>query len=321
MDPQPSGALAPQPDLILNGQPFTRAEGRDHGLDAKQVRRLLGLGLLRSVVRGVYVDALVEDSLLLRAAAIAKVAPPDAVACRQTAAWLLGIDTLALSEHADTPKPDFVRQTNTRAVKISRASGHSQTLLAGDVIDWHGLRITSPIATAVHLARHLRRPIALSALDAMARAALVTPLEVQDAVLRFPHHPGIVQARELAALIDPAAESPGESWLRLRMIDAGFPAPVPQIEITDGVNRYRIDLGFLDAIPGTADRHLGLEYDSDKWHGTAEQQRHDSVRRTRLGRLGWDILSVGRWQVWGDDPALEETVGKILGLLPRSRRW
>jgi hypothetical protein len=321
MCPENPQLLSPAADLLFDGQPFTRAEGRDHDLDTKQIRRLLRIGLLRSVVRGVYVDALVEDSVPLRAAAIAKVAPPDAVACRQTAAWLMGIDTLALSEHADTPKVDILRQAKTRAVKISRASGHSQTLLAGDVIDWHGLRITSPLATAVHLARHLDRPFAMSALDAMARAGLITRAEVQDRVRRFPHHPGIVQARQLSALIEPAAESPGESWLRLRMIDAGFPAPVPQIEVTDGVNSYRIDLGFLDQIPGTADRHLGLEYDSDRWHGTAEQQRQDSVRRARLGRLGWDILSVGRWQIWGKDTTLEDSVGKTLGLVPLPRRW
>jgi hypothetical protein len=313
--------LLPQPDLIFDGLPFTRAEGRSNDLDAKQVRRLLRLGLLRVVVRGVYVDSLVEDSLPLRAAAVAKVAPPDSVVCRQAAAWLFGIDTLALSEHADVPKVDFVRQARTRAVKIARASGHSQTLLEGDVVDWHGLRVTSPLATAVHLARHLPRPFALSALDAMARAELITRTTVQDGVRKFPHHPGIVKARELAALIEPAAESPGESWLRLRMIDAGFTPPVPQIEITDGVNEYRVDMGFLDPIPGTADRHLGLEYDSDRWHGTAEQQQHDAVRRARLKRLGWDIISVGRWQIWGEDTSLEDTVGKILGVVPLARRW
>jgi hypothetical protein len=78
----------------------------------------------------------------------------------------------------------------------------------------------------------------------MARAELITRAAVQDGVRKFPHHPGIVKARELAALIEPAAESPGESWLRLRMIDAGFTPPVPQIEITDGVNEYRVDMGF-----------------------------------------------------------------------------
>ncbi|HEY0691953.1 MAG TPA: hypothetical protein VGD71_23275, partial [Kribbella sp.] len=86
-------------------------------------------------------------------------------------------------------------------------------------------------------------------------------------------------------------------------------------------NEYRVDMGFLDPIPGTADRHLGLEYDSDRWHGTAEQQQHDAVRRARLGRLGWDIISVGRWQIWGEDTSLEDTVGKILGVVPLSRRW
>jgi hypothetical protein len=155
----------------------------------------------------------------------------------------------------------------------------------------------------------------------MAGAELITRAEVQDAVQKFPHHPGIVKARELAALIEPATESPGESWLRLRMIDAGFPAPVPQIKISDGVNNYRIDMGFLDPIPRTADRHLGLEYDSDRWHGTAEQQQQDSVRRARLGRLGWDIISVKRWQIWGEDTSLEDSVGKVLGMVPRSRRW
>jgi hypothetical protein len=240
--------LLPQPDLIFDGLPFTRAEGRANDLDAKKIRRLLRLGLLRAVVRGVYVDSLVEDSLPLRAAAVAKVAPPDSVVCRQAAAWLFGIDTLALSEHADVPKVDFVRQARTRAVKIARANGHSQTLLEGDVIDWHGLRVTSPLATAVHLARHLPRPFALSALDAMARAELITRTAVQDGV-------------------------------------------------------------------------LGLEYDSDRWHGTAEQQQHDAVRRARLKRLGWDIISVGRWQIWGEDTSLEDTVGKILGVVPLARRW
>jgi hypothetical protein len=54
--------LLPQPDLIFDGLPFTRADGRANDLDATQVRRLLRLGLLRAVVRGVYVDSLVEDS-------------------------------------------------------------------------------------------------------------------------------------------------------------------------------------------------------------------------------------------------------------------
>jgi REase_MTES_1575 len=309
------------PDQILAGHPFTPADARVAGISANSLRRLLGLGIVRSVCYGVYVDSGAEDSLPLRAAAVAKVAPPDAVICRGTAAWLYGVDTLALQELNDPPVVDSVRPTSVRALKLSATRGHSQTLLDGDVVEWHGLRVTSPLATAVHLARHLPRPFGLSALDAMARAELIALLELRDAVRRYPHHPGIVQARELAGLVDPAAESPGESWLRLRMVDGGFPHPVPQVVVSDGERDYRVDLGFLDPMPGTT-RRLALEYDSDQWHSTPEQRAADELRRKNLDRLGWDVMSVRRWQILGDDASLERAVGERLGMEPRlPRLW
>jgi hypothetical protein len=317
-----SAGLAADPELIFDGLPFTRSEAMAAGVAPADLRRWRRLGLVVSLVRGVYVDSAVEDSLALRAAGVAKVAPGDAIVCRRTAAWLFGIDTLAMQELAELPKVDFVRQRSTRALKSSGANGHSQTLLAGDVVDWHGLRVTSPVATAVHLGRHLPRPFALSALDAMARAELVAPVDVREAVGRYPHHPGIRQARELAGLIEPAAESPGESWLRLRMIDAGFRSPVPQVTIRDGLREYRVDLAFLDPLPGRGGRRLALEYDSDQWHSTAEQVAADASRRGRLDRLGWEVRSVRRWQVWGADPALERAVGELLRTEPRlPRSW
>jgi hypothetical protein len=30
---------------------------------------------------------------------------------------------------------------------------------------------------------------------------------------------------------------------------------------------------------------------------------------------------VGRWQVWGEDTGLEDTVGKILGVVSHPRQW
>lgn len=311
----------PQHDLVLGGRPFTRIEAAADGITPGRLQRLRRRRVVRSVVRGVFVDASVEDSLELRATAVAKVAPPDAVVCRRTAAWLYGVDLLALAELTELPKVDFVRPSKQRGLKASGANGHSQTLLAGDVVDWHGLRVTSPVATAVHLGRHLDRPFGLSALDAMARAELIAVPELQSAVRRYPGHPGIVQARELAGLVDPAAESPGESWLRLRMVDAGFPAPIPQVTVTDGWREYRIDLAFPEPLPGTT-RMFGLEYDSDQWHGTAQQQAADDLRRRDLLRMGWEVMSVRRSQVWGPDAALEHAVGERLGLMPMlPRMW
>jgi hypothetical protein len=178
----------------------------------------------------------------------------------------------------------------------------------------HGLRMTSPTATAVHLARHLDRPFGLSALDAMCHAGLVTPAELVAAVKRYPHHPGIVKARELVRLVEPATESPGESWLRLRLIDANLGTPVPQVEVVDGPRRFRIDIGMREPLPDG--RRLGLEYDSDRWHSAHEELGADAARADRLERLGWVMLSVRRGDVWGRDPALELTVGGMLGITP-----
>jgi hypothetical protein len=307
-------------DLLVGGSPFTLAEARDSGLSEKVLRRFVRAGLARSLFRGMYVDNQVPDSIPLRAAAVAKVVPADAVICRRTAAWLYGIDTLTMQELAELPEVDTVRPTSIRALKLSAVQGHSQTLLPGDVVDWHGLQVTSSAATAVHLGRHLARPFAMSALDAMVRAGVVGVPEVREAVRRYPRHPGIAQARELAEYIDPAAESPGESWLRLRMIDARFPRPTLQIEVGHAFRRYRIDLGFPDR---RRDRQqLGLEYDSDRWHGTTAKQAADEDRVRDLDRLGWRIISVRRWHVWGRSPALELAVGEHLEIVPRlPRRW
>lgn len=309
-------------EVVVGGAPFTLADARDTGISEKVLRRLVRSGAVRSMFYGLYVDAAVPDSIPLRAAAVAKIVPPDAVICRRTAAWLFGVDTLTIEELSELPEVDTVRPTGTRALKLSAVKGHSQTLLPGDVVEWHGLRVTSPIATAVHLGRHLIRPFALSALDSMARAGLIDVPELQEAIRRYPGHPGIAQARQLAAYVDPGAESPGESWLRLRMIDAGFPVPELQVEVGDSSRKYRIDMGFVRPLPHPGQTRLGLEYDSDEWHGSTVKQAADESRARDLAAMGWRIISVRRWHLWGKDPALELAVGDHLGMVPRlPRRW
>ena len=298
---------------VLSGRPFTRTEAVARGID---LGALAGRGQIRRLVQGVYADAGVPDSLELRAAALTRVLPPDAVICRQTAAWLYGVDTAALSDRIVLPLLDFVRPPGHGAVHTTGTQGYTQTLLDGDVTTVAELRVTSPVATAVHLARHLRRPFALSALDAMAHAGLVSVYEVRDAVRRYPHHPHIVQARELAALMDRRTESPGESWLRLRLIDAGFPAPEPPV----AVGSHRVDLAFPH--PLSDGRRLAVEYDSDRWHGTSRQRLRDAGRSAAIESAGWVVLSAGRGDVWGGRPALEHAVGDLLAISPKlPRRW
>jgi hypothetical protein len=306
--------------LYYDGQPFTRKFANEQGWSDRKLASLVRDGQIRRLVKSVYADALAPDTIELRAAAVALIAPNDVVICRETAAWIYGIDALTLRDREKLPAIDCVQPPKRRASRLIISSGHSQSLLPGDVVEIAGLRMTSPLATAIHLARHLARPFALSAIDSMVHTEFVDVRELRAATTRYPHHPGIVQAREIIRYAEPLTESPGESWLRLRLLDAGFGRPVAQVRVKARHRDLRIDLGYPD--PMEDGRRLGLEYDSDQWHSRSGDEARDEARREELAEAGWHILSIRRPDVWGRYPALELAVGDLLGIQPRlPRRW
>ena len=91
------------------------------------------------------------------------------------------------------------------------------------------------------------------------------------------------QARQLIPLADARAECPQESQLRLVIIDAGLPAPEPQLWIYDGAGRgiYRIDLAY-------GPKRIGLEYDGAS-HMERERLRGDRYRMNWLASRGWTM--------------------------------
>ncbi|TDD61154.1 hypothetical protein E1263_08175 [Kribbella antibiotica] len=275
---------------VFAGLPF-----RAHQVGRK-LQWLLGRGEIRQLLKGVYVDVRVPDSLELRAEALGLVLPSEAVVHGDAAAWLHGIDSTALG-----PEPTI----------------HPQwTFDDRPAVDVCGLRVISPAATAIELAQRLPRPFALSALDALLHTQAVTHAELQAAAPAYFADDSTSQAALLLRLADGRAASPGESWLRLRLFDAGFPRP--ELQVT--VGRYRLDIGYPDnPVDG---RWLGLEYDSDAWHSTDRQQMRDEDRRTDLAKLGWHIIPIRRPDLWGSYPALELAVGAFLCQHPRlPRRW
>jgi hypothetical protein len=275
------------------GLPFT----------ARQVPRklswLLGRGEIREYLKGVYLDVRVADSPQLRAEALRLVIPEDGIVCGRAAAWLHGIDTTALSR--ELIQPQWTQDERP-------------------MVEVLGVKVITPAATAIELARHLSRPFALSALDALLHSGKVTPKELNTAAAAYFAPDSRSPAAEILRLADRRAASPGESWLRLRLFDARFGRPELQVRV-EGPNRvYRLDLGYPDRpIDG---RRLGLEYDSDQWHSSTKQQLRDETRRIELDALGWHTLSVRRTDLWGSYPALELAVGGFLCQQPRlPRRW
>ena len=89
----------------------------------------------------------------------------------------------------------------------------------------------------------------------MANAGWVSAAEITERIWRLRGYLGIRQARRLAQLVDPAVEWPGESWTKLRLVEAGCPIPRAQVKVADRKGRTAyLDLGYEAA-------RVGCEYD------------------------------------------------------------
>ena len=274
------------------GLPFTRRQV------GRKLAWLLGGGEIREVIKGVYVDVRVPDSPELRSDALQLVVPSDAVVCGRAAAWLHSIDTTASS-----PEPLIRPQW---------------TFQPRPTVEVRGLKVTTPAATAIELAMRLERPFALSAVDALLHARTVTRDQLREAPATYFEESGNTQAHQILRYADHRAASPGESWLRLRLIDAGFGQPSLQVRVEGPRRDYLIDVAYpAREVDG---RRLGLEYDSDQWHSGPRAEARDESRRTELESLGWHIIPVRRPDLWGSYPALELATGAFLCQHPRLPR-
>lgn len=75
-----------------------------------------------------------------------------------------------------------------------------------------------------------------------------------------------------ALLQDSASESPKETWLRLLIIEAGFPKPQTQIRVRGGSGTYFLDMGWEDL-------KIAVEYDGDQ-HRTDRRQFAKDIKAT-----------------------------------------
>jgi AbiEi antitoxin C-terminal domain len=302
----------------MGGKPFDRVEARDIGLLRDDIIELLAAGMLRQPIRGVYLDAQVPDDLASRAACLKLRLPEGAAVCRLTAAWLLGVDALSPEQRVDPPLVECVVPRGRQPVRRPGVRSYAAAVSA-DVTELSGIPITTPRRTAIDVLRWLPPHVGLWVSDALAARRLVSREEVLVGLEEFAGCRGVARARYLADLIEPRSESFGESCLRLRIVDAGFPRPTAQIEVIDVTGHvvYRLDLGWEN-------RKVAVEYDGEEFHSTPEQLAHDGRRRDALENdYGWRVLAVGRGEVFGRSLALERAIGELLSMAPTitRRRW
>jgi hypothetical protein len=280
-------------------EPFTYAAALATGVTRRQLGRLQSEGLVRRPVKGVYVGTHLPDSLGLRAACLALVVPPDCVVVDRHAGWLLGAEmVLRPNEHLHLRPLSIFRPSGHGRLRNSIAASGERNLRDEDVTVVHGMQVTTPLRTAWDLGRVRWTDEAISGMDAVFRLGEFTREEFIAGIARFAGMRWVTTLREIGPLADGRSESPGESVLRLRCIEAGL-LVVPQVDVYDG----EVFLGRLDLL--NEDLRLGVEYDGLEWPSTPDQRAHDQGRREAMRAIGYRVEAFGVEDVFGRARACE----------------
>ena len=219
-------------------RPFTRAMARASGVERSALERMLREGAVRRMVRGVYVAATAPDTAELRATAVALVVRREAIAVDRTAAWVHGIDVAKTA--ADEVHPVEV-VTPGRTTPDGLGSGRQLT--SHDIEHIAGLRLTTPLRTALDLGRLLPPGQALGAMDGLLGTGRFTHVLLLAEVPRMAGHRGVGQLRVLAAQVDARSSGLGESTLRLHWHRAQLPTAVPAMQVCASGRLVRLSLG------------------------------------------------------------------------------
>jgi hypothetical protein len=257
--------------VLDNTSPFSRAEARAAGL----TDRTLAGPRYRKVFTGVYVSSAIPDTLVVRTKAALKVAPGDAVVSHHTAARLWG------GAVPDSPNVHlaFARDVGTTVAGVKTHRFNRPMA----VHRRHGLLVTTPEQTLLHLARPLDLVELVACADQFVRRNVTTSFDLAEFARQYGGQGG--QLAEQAGLLSRSrVDSAAETRVRLLMVLSGLPEPSVNHPITrpDGTVEYRLDLSYPDFL-------LAIEYDG-RWHDTPEQRALDEARRTDLATRGWTFI-------------------------------
>lgn len=151
----------------------------------------------------------------------------------------------------------------------------------------HEMCVATVARTALDLGRFRPRVAAVAGLDALMRAR---PFSTEDVLVLAKRHRGshgVARLKSVLPLVDGGAASPRESWLRILLTDAGFPAPATQILVRDEQGDH---VRFLDM--GWEEYKVAVEYDGDQHRTDRDQYVKDQRILRTLDRLGWCVVRV-----------------------------
>jgi hypothetical protein len=140
--------------------PFTTQDAQRLGITRHTLRRMVREGVVRRVTASVYVAAALEDTVELRAQALALVLAPHQVVCDRTAAWLYGIDLFTSGDLDVLPEIETCARRGNGPCRRKEVDGHSRDFAGPELDRWLGeLReaLASPYSNRRRLERGSRR--------------------------------------------------------------------------------------------------------------------------------------------------------------------
>jgi very-short-patch-repair endonuclease len=282
---------------------WTTAQLRSQGTPKSDILRMRKAA--HKIRRGTYTDDPEGpwEIYRLRCLAVGR-AIRGAVLAGPSAAVVWGLATV------DDP-PDFVY---IRGVTPGRYGEDVKVISGGtpETTVHRNEAVTTVAWTIVDCARVLTKRDALILADCALHRRWCSLDALREAAGSLGRAKGIARVRWVMANADPNSESPGETWLRMIVAEAGY-AVRSQVRITKGDFRARVDL----VIDGT---NVILEFDglikyNETDEGAARQAIVDERRRQAdLELMGYRVVRF----IWEQLHELESTIARVELAVSRS---
>jgi hypothetical protein len=177
----------------------------------------------RELRRDVFIDSRVPLDHSVACHCLALLLPDDICFSGRSAAHLMGVSHAA--DYEDAVHLTIPPDTNVKRLAGMRVRRVDIPFGERDWVD--GLQITSAARTAWDLGATLPAPDSVPVIDTLLGLALVTPAELLGYAESRLHHRGGRSAARAFELADGRARTPEASRLRLALLAAGLPRPVP----------------------------------------------------------------------------------------------
>lgn len=275
------------------------------GITRGELRAAVAAGAIVRVAHGVIAVATPDDAprTLLQRCQDHAARRPSLIFCLHTASGLLRQPLLRAMD-------SLVHAYDRHSARTGDLLIHEGRIPDDHIIELCGLRVTSPLRTALDLARCLPLAESLIPLDAALRSTILTAAswgempddiaveslphqiqarqEAEDVLGALRHLHGARHARRALRLASPLAESPAESASRGHLLLAGIEPLGLQVRVLDGdgVER-RVDFMLARGLAGEVDGFIKYEGDDGREAVRKEKRRDLALQRGGTFAVHW----------------------------------